>query len=161
MMRDDRDRLTASTADACSRCDKPRIPQKAWTAAWAAAVDDDSLTIKQWGDQVVAAWPGHCDARESSMCTGLAVDWRARAKEAEAKLAEVEGGLRDRLAGLEARFVTVLVAKDDLADAADDLNGDNGDDEELHRRREQIGRLRRVGREDCDVSPLSSRGCRR
>jgi len=43
---------------------------------------------------------------------------------------------------MEAQLAIVTTARDALADIADDLNGDNGDDEELVRRREEIASLR-------------------
>lgn len=45
---------------------------------------------------------------------------------------------------LEAQLAIMTTARNALADIADDLNGDNGDDEELERRRAEIASLRLI-----------------
>lgn len=73
--------------EVCPRCDRPRIPDSAWSESFTKACDlGPNTTMKAWRTEFLAEWPGHCDSRNVATCSGPQVDWRARALRAEREL---------------------------------------------------------------------------
>lgn len=75
----------------CTRCDRPTVPREEFRKAWHALIDNcPDTTLGEARRIMEREFDGRCLAGDAVTCSHPAVDWRARAFAAEARIPRFE-----------------------------------------------------------------------